>query len=265
MSDNANDSSRWIRRIALWRKQGLLRKAKRMTRSDAALFEPHEPRLLSADISYTEMASGDMTLPVEDVCGVEMAQPVDSNDPTLEFASEALANINGSSGYGNMIDGNGYDVNLTIDDSVDSSGINGSVFFDAGSGCKSLFGSDCTSPSLKDTPNQRQGRDRSVPMTRKSSHYKTYTKEFKVEAVRLMQASDRPASEIATQLGIRRNQLYKWKAQLDVKGDQAFGGKGRPRKSEQSEVATLRQENERLKEEVEILKKAAAYFAREVQ
>ena len=102
-------------------------------------------------------------------------------------------------------------------------------------------------------------------MARKSSPYKTYTKEFKVEAVRLMQASDRPASEIATQLGIRRNQLYKWKAQLDVKGDQAFGGKGRPRKCEQSEVATLRQENERLKEKVEILRKAAAYFAREVQ
>ncbi len=61
-------------------------------------------------------------------------------------------------------------------------------------------------------------------MTRKRNPYKTYTKEFKAEAVRWMQASDRPASEIATQLGIRRYQLYKWKEQLDVKGDlaQAF-------------------------------------------
>ena len=102
-------------------------------------------------------------------------------------------------------------------------------------------------------------------MTRKRSPYKTYTKEFKAEAVRLMQASDRPASEIARQLGVRRNQLYKWKTQLEVKGDQAFGGRGRPKAGEQSEVTTLRQENERLKEEVAILKSTAAYFAREVQ
>ena len=102
-------------------------------------------------------------------------------------------------------------------------------------------------------------------MTRKRSPYKTYTKEFKAEAVRLMQATAGSASEIARRLGICRSQLYKWKEQLDVKGDQAFGGRGRPRKCEQSEVTTLRQENERLKEELEILKKAAAYFAREVQ
>ncbi len=41
-------------------------------------------------------------------------------------------------------------------------------------------------------------------MTRKRNPYKTYTKEFKAEAVRWMQASDRPASEIATQLGTRK-------------------------------------------------------------
>jgi transposase len=46
-------------------------------------------------------------------------------------------------------------------------------------------------------------------MARKRKPYKTYTREFKQEAVRLMEASDRPASEIAMELGIRRNQLYK--------------------------------------------------------
>ncbi len=51
-------------------------------------------------------------------------------------------------------------------------------------------------------------------MTRKRKPYKTYTKEFKLEALRLMEQSDRPASEIAMQLGIRRNQLYKWKEQM---------------------------------------------------
>ncbi|MFT5074931.1 MAG: transposase [Patiriisocius sp.] len=100
----------------------------------------------------------------------------------------------------------------------------------------------------------------------KRKPYQTFTKEFKLEAVRLMQESDRPAAEIATELGIRRNQLYKWKEQLAVKGDDAFKGKaGRPIKENQSEVSTLRQENQRLKEDVEILKKAAAYFARELK
>jgi transposase len=44
-------------------------------------------------------------------------------------------------------------------------------------------------------------------MTRKRKPYKTYTKEFKLEALRLMEQSERPASEVAMQLGIRRNQL----------------------------------------------------------
>ena len=99
-------------------------------------------------------------------------------------------------------------------------------------------------------------------MNSKRKPYKTYTKEFKVEAIRLMNASDRPSSELAAQLGIRRNQLYKWKNQLEDKGDKAFSNNlGRPRKEDQSELVTLRHENERLKEDVEILKKAAAYFA----
>ena len=103
-------------------------------------------------------------------------------------------------------------------------------------------------------------------MTRKRQPYKTYTKEFKLEAVRLMKESDKPSAEIAAELGIRRNQLYKWKEQLEAKGDDAFPAKrGRPLKENQSEVSTLRQENERLKEEVEILKKAAVYFAKELK
>ena len=103
-------------------------------------------------------------------------------------------------------------------------------------------------------------------MTRKRKPYKTYTKEFKQEAVRMMEESGRPAAEIAMELGIRRNQLYKWKEQLLSQGGQAFSGnRGRPKKENQSELTTLRQENERLKEELEILKKAAAYFAKELK
>lgn len=102
-------------------------------------------------------------------------------------------------------------------------------------------------------------------MTGKRKPYKTYTRDFKLEAVRLMDESDRPASEIAMELGIRRNQLYKWKEQLARNGQVAFSGqRGRPRKENQSELATLKQENERLKEENEVLKKAAVYFAKEL-
>jgi len=102
-------------------------------------------------------------------------------------------------------------------------------------------------------------------MIKKRKPYKTYTKEFKREAIHMMQATDRPASEIAMELGIRRNQLYKWKEQLERTGDVASPVKGRPRKVDQSETARLRQENKCLKEENEILKKAAAYFARELK
>ncbi|MDX1252959.1 MAG: transposase [Gammaproteobacteria bacterium] len=103
-------------------------------------------------------------------------------------------------------------------------------------------------------------------MTRKRKPYKTYTREFKQEAIRMMEEPDRPAAELARELGIRRNQLYKWKEQLRGEGEQACSGnRGRPKKESQSELATLRQENERLKEALEILKKAAAYFARELK
>lgn len=102
-------------------------------------------------------------------------------------------------------------------------------------------------------------------MIKKRNPYKAYTKEFKVEAVRLMREANKPASEIAMELGIRRNQLYKWAEQLERSGELAFKGRGRPRKEDQAELTTLRQENGRLREEVEILKKAAAYFARDLK
>jgi len=102
-------------------------------------------------------------------------------------------------------------------------------------------------------------------MTAPRKPYNTYTKEFKLEALRMMAESNRPASEIAMKLGIRRNQLYKWKEQMTKKGDVASSKKGRPKKEDQSEMTNLKQENKRLKEDIEILKKAAAYFAREQQ
>ncbi|UTA48501.1 transposase [Simiduia sp. 21SJ11W-1] len=101
-------------------------------------------------------------------------------------------------------------------------------------------------------------------MTAKRRPYKTYSKEFKLEAVRRMEASDRPAAEIARELGLRRNQLYKWKEQLEKTGDVASSQRGRPKKEDQSDVTRLEAEVRKLREENEILKKAAVFFAKEL-
>lgn len=53
-----------------------------------------------------------------------------------------------------------------------------------------------------------------------------YTKEFKVEAVRLWKSSGRPAAAVARELGLRRNHLYNWQHELEHFGAAAFPGKG---------------------------------------
>jgi transposase len=93
---------------------------------------------------------------------------------------------------------------------------------------------------------------------------KGFTAEFKREAVRLLETSQKQPSDLARELGVRRNQLYKWKDQLSRRGEQAFPGHGR-RKASSDEVTRLRQELEQVKQERDILKKAAAYFAKELK
>ena len=91
-----------------------------------------------------------------------------------------------------------------------------------------------------------------------------FSPEFKREAVRMLEQGDKDAVQLARELGIRRNQLYKWKLEIDSYGEAAFPGQGnRPRGHKSDDSAALRAENKRLKEEIEILKKAAIYFARE--
>jgi transposase-like protein len=93
---------------------------------------------------------------------------------------------------------------------------------------------------------------------------KRFTAEFKREAVRLLETSSKQPADLARELGVRRNQLYKWKEQLTRRGEGAFPGHGRGSAS-QDEVARLRKELEKVKEERDILKKAAAYFAKELK
>ena len=85
-----------------------------------------------------------------------------------------------------------------------------------------------------------------------------FTPEFKRQAVELLNAGQRPAAEIARELGIPRNRLYKWQKEVAAHGG-AFRGSGRPAAAE---IARLKRELARVTEERDILKKAAAYFAR---
>jgi transposase-like protein len=90
----------------------------------------------------------------------------------------------------------------------------------------------------------------------------SFTKEFKLEAVRLLEQGDKTPADLARELGIRRNQLYKWQEQLQAKGqEQVFPGHGR-RTGHEAEMAKLRRDVARLEEENAILKKAAIYFAK---
>ena len=91
--------------------------------------------------------------------------------------------------------------------------------------------------------------------------YKRYSREFKLEAVRLAAVGDRPKAQIARELGIRVNQLRKWR--LDFEEEERTGTPKRVTTSE-DDLGRLRRENAKLKEENEILKKAAIYFAREL-
>ena len=92
-----------------------------------------------------------------------------------------------------------------------------------------------------------------------------YTKEFKLEAIRLLNEKEKSTAEIARELGVKRTLLYRWRDELKQKADKAFKGPGRPQAEEMSELSRLRKENQELKEERDILKKAAAYFAKDLK
>lgn len=92
-----------------------------------------------------------------------------------------------------------------------------------------------------------------------------HTKEFKREAVRLLELGEKPASELAMELCIKRTLLYRWRDQFRKKGEAAFSGRGRPRNDQLSEIGRLKKELKEVKEERDILKKAAAYFAKDLK
>ena len=91
---------------------------------------------------------------------------------------------------------------------------------------------------------------------------RTFTPEYKREAVAMVVQQGLSFSEVARRLAIRESQLRKWKAALEAHGEQAFPGKGQ-QTAQEAELTRLRRENEQLRMERDILKKATAFFARE--
>lgn len=90
---------------------------------------------------------------------------------------------------------------------------------------------------------------------------KVFTDEFKRSAVEQLLKDDTNATALALELGVRRNQLYKWAKALDAKGPgSGFSGPGRLPVAEESEVVRLRRELARAKEDLAILKKLDAYL-----
>jgi transposase len=94
---------------------------------------------------------------------------------------------------------------------------------------------------------------------------KEFGREFKLEAIRQLEEGRKNPAELARELGIRRNQLYKWKEQKEEAAGRPFPGSGHRKGSEAEEIARRRREVEQLRQENEILKKAAAFFARELK
>jgi|SRR5262244_1130848 len=93
---------------------------------------------------------------------------------------------------------------------------------------------------------------------------RVFTREYKLEAVRLVMEGKQSVAEIAAALGIRADMLRDWKRQVEGRPRAAakdlFRGRGKAT-SQEEELTRLRRENEKLRQERDFLKKAAAYFA----
>jgi len=94
---------------------------------------------------------------------------------------------------------------------------------------------------------------------------RSFTPEFKLEAVRLAGLEDRPVSAVARELGVRPEMLHQWRYQATARaahrGTDVFPGNGKLT-SQDEEIRQLRRENAVLREERDILGKATAFFAK---
>ena len=90
---------------------------------------------------------------------------------------------------------------------------------------------------------------------------KKYERQFKIDAVSMVINGERSVAEVARDLGITADALYRWKRELSREKTEAFPGKGRLGPQEE-ELRRLRRELEQVKEDREILKKALGFFSK---
>ena len=93
---------------------------------------------------------------------------------------------------------------------------------------------------------------------------RTFSREFKLEAVRLVRERGVSVAQAARDLDLHENMLRRWTKEVVADPAQAFPGQGQER-PERAEIERLRREVAKLRAARDILKKAAAYFAREAR
>lgn len=89
---------------------------------------------------------------------------------------------------------------------------------------------------------------------------RSYDKQFKVAAVKLVIEDDMSVSDAAKALSIHYNSLYRWISEYEEYGESAFPGHGNALYSYQYEIKKLKQENLELKKELDLLKKYQAFL-----
>jgi transposase len=89
---------------------------------------------------------------------------------------------------------------------------------------------------------------------------KTYTREFKLQALKMLADQGLSVAEVARRLGVTEGSVRAWREAAGEHGAAAFPGHGTPPPAD-DELRRLRAENTRLRAERDLLKKAAAYFA----
>ena len=89
---------------------------------------------------------------------------------------------------------------------------------------------------------------------------RSYDKQIKIAAVKLVLEENMPVSEVAKELSIHYNSLYRWISEYEEYGESAFPGHGSALYSYQYEIKKLKAENMELRKELELLKKFQAFL-----
>lgn len=92
---------------------------------------------------------------------------------------------------------------------------------------------------------------------------RVFDQAFKIAAVKLILEDEIPVSEVSRQIEVHSNSLYRWVAEYEEHGENAFPGRGTPLFQTQLKMKRLQRENDSLREELELLKKFRAFLKKD--